>query len=163
MEDMIPIVLGLFFAVFIPLVGIFGGRISEYRHLRSLEQREEETNDMIVTQIKSFPASISSDQPPSIVFAETVIASDYLKTFFSKIRGIFGGEIRSFQRMQERSRRETLLRLIDSARDQGFNAICNVRLETADVGGGTMTRGKKAMPMACILGSATAYQASVSR
>lgn len=152
----------IFLAVSIPLVGILGGRISEYRHLRSLERREEESSDVIVTQLKSFPAATGSDQTPTIVHAETVIASDYLKTFFSKIRGIFGGEIRSFQRMLERSRRETLLRLIESARNQGYNAICNVRLETADVGGGTMTRGKKAMPMASILGSATAYHASSS-
>ncbi len=164
-ESFVDMIFGVFFlilAVSIPLIGILGGRVSEYRHLRSLERREEEASDIIVTQLKSFPAATRSDQTPTIVYAETVIASDYLKTFFAKIRGIFGGEVRSFQRMQERSRRETLLRLIKSAREQGFNAICNVRLETADVGGGAMTRGKNAMPMACILGSATAYQASSS-
>ena len=161
-ETMISVVF-IALAVSIPLVGILGGRISEYRHFKSLERREEEVGDVIVTQLKSFPASSISREAPSIVYAETVIASDYLKTFLASLRGIFGGEVRSYQKMQERSRRETLLRLIESAQKQGFNAICNVRLETADVGGGAMTRGKKAMPMACILGSATAYHASVSR
>ncbi len=163
LADFIISIIFICIAVSVPLIGIFGGRISEYQHFRSLVRREEESNDVIVTQLKSFPAANHSDQPPSIVYAETVIASDYLKTLLAKIRGIFGGEVRSFQKMQERSRRETLLRLIKSAREQGYNAICNVRLETADVGGGAMTPGKNAMPMACILGSATAYHASTSR
>lgn len=161
-ESMVELVIGVFFlllGVSVPLIGILGGRITEYRHFRSLERREEEYEDFIVTQIKSFPAARSGSPAPAIMYAETVIASDYLKTFFAGIRGIFGGEVRSFQRMQERARRESLLRLIEQARAQGYNALCNVRLETADVGGGAMTRGKKGFPMSAILASATAYHA----
>ena len=95
-----------------------------------------------------------------IVYGETVIASDYLKTFFASLRGIFGGEVRSFQKMQERARRESVLRLIEAARNEGYNAVCNVRLETADVGGGAMTRKKKGFPMSAILASGTAYNAA---
>lgn len=158
--ELIMTVITIFFVVSIPLIGILGGRITEYLHFRSLERRETEASDVIVTQIKSFPAAVPDSQPPTIVYAETVIASDYLKTFFASIRGIFGGEVRSFQRMQERARRESVLRLIESARSQGYNALCNVRLDTADVGGGAMTRGKKGFPMSAILASATAYNAN---
>lgn len=158
--DLIFGTLAICVALGVPLIGIIGGRINEYRHLRKLNQREAQNCDFIVTQLKSFPALQTGESPPKILFAETVIASDYLKTFLASIRGIWGGEVSSYQRMLDRARRETLLRLIDSAREQGFNAICNVRLETADVGGGTTTRGKKAIPMAAILGSATGYQAS---
>lgn len=158
--ELISVIITVFFVISVPLIGILGGRITEYRHFRSLERREAEASDVIVTQIKSFPAAASNSQPPTIVYAETVVASDYLKTFFASLRGIFGGEVRSFQRMQERARRESVLRLIDSARSQGYNAICNVRLDTADVGGGAMTRGKKGFPMSAILASATAYNAN---
>ncbi|WP_417848577.1 YbjQ family protein [Thalassoglobus sp.] len=166
MDDSLVAMLMMCFWAFlfigVPLIGIVGGRVNEYRHFKSLERREAEAHDLIVTQIKSFPAAIPGQQPPTLIYAETVIASDYLKTFLAAIRGIFGGEVRSFQKMQDRARRESLLRLIDSARQQGYNAICNVRLETADVGGGAMTRGKQANPMAAILASATAYHASTA-
>lgn len=161
-ESAIELIVGLVIlaiSISIPLIGIFGGRITEYRHLKSLARREAETSHIIVTQMKSFPTQIAGSGEPTIVHAETVIASDYLKTFLASMRGIFGGEVRSYQKMLDRARRETLLRLIDSAQEQGYNAICNVRLETADVGGGTMTRGKNAIPMAAILGWATAYHA----
>jgi uncharacterized protein YbjQ (UPF0145 family) len=153
-------IVGILFAITVPLIGILGGRITEYRHFRSLERREEESSDIIVTQIKSFPAAVPSSHPPMIVYGETVIASDYLKTFFASLRGIFGGEVRSFQKMQERARRESVLRLIEAARNEGYNAVCNVRLETADVGGGAMTRKKKGFPMSAILASGTAYNAA---
>lgn len=159
--EVIGLLIILVTTIGLPLIGILGGWINERRHLKSLEEREGQSIMVVVSQVKSFPGSEPQGSPPAMVFAETVIASDYLKTFFATLRGIFGGEVRSYQKIMDRARRETLLRLIADAEDQGFNALCNVRLDTADVGGGTMTRGRNAMPMAAILGSATAYHASV--
>ena len=91
------------------------------------------------------------------MIGEVVIATDYLKSFQATIRKIFGGRLGSYQTLLDRARREALLRVIEQAQDQGYNAVCNVRLETADVGGNTSQRR---VAMVGILGSGTAYQAA---
>jgi uncharacterized protein YbjQ (UPF0145 family) len=90
-----------------------------------------------------------------MVVAETVIATDYLKSFVASIRRLFGGEVRSYHSLLARARRETTQRLVEQAQAMGHNAICNLRLVTADVGGSTAS--KKGAAMVAILGSATAY------
>jgi len=139
------------------VLGLFAGGHAERQHLQALRQREAATREILLTQIKSFPGFAPGPQSPRIIYAEVVIASDYLKTFLAGLRNFFGGEVRSFQTMLVRARREATLRILEQARQQGFNAVCNLRLETADVGGNASTRGKKGMVMAAILASATAY------
>jgi uncharacterized protein YbjQ (UPF0145 family) len=140
------------------LLGIVGGRITEAMHFKSLDRRALEFEDMLISQVKSFPERVPGDRPPTLVVAEVVVASDYLKTFLASLRKIIGGEVRSFEKMQRRARREAILRLLKQAREQGYNAICNVRLDTADIGGGA-TMSKNPAAVAAILASATAYHA----
>lgn len=159
MPELIAIFIGAFvvFATLgVPLIGIIGGRINESRHFKDLDRRALMYDDMLVSQIKSFPQSCPGSTPPTMVIAEVVIASDYLKTFLASLRKIFGGEVKSFERMQRRARREAILRLLEAARSQGYNAICNIRMESADIGGGA-TMGKNAAAMAAVLATATAY------
>jgi uncharacterized protein YbjQ (UPF0145 family) len=94
------------------------------------------------------------DPAPSLIVTEVVIASDYLKSWFAQWRNLFGGEVRSFQTLQTRAKREAVVRLTQSAIDQGFNAMCNVRIESVDVGGALT---KRKTPMAAVLATATAY------
>lgn len=148
--------LGTLIPVFVLLlIGWLAGRSSELRHLRSLERRESNNGDFLVTQLKSFPALSIENAPPQMVVAETIIATDYLKTFLANLRGIFGGEVHSYHSLLARARRETTQRLVQQAQSLGHNAICNLRLVTADVGGSTASR--KGAAMVAILGSATAY------
>lgn len=156
MDLLIPI---LFFLVPLVVCGLIIGRTVEKRHFRNLEEREAAISDMLVTQLKSFPNAATSGQPPTLMLAEAVIGSDYLKMFFGKWRNFFGGEIKSYQTLQERGKREVILRLAEKAQAQGYNAICNVRISPADVGGNT-TAKKKQMPMAAVIASATAYVAN---
>lgn len=139
----------------VPLIGIIGGRINESMHFKDLDRRALLYDDMLVSQVKSFPQCRIGSPPPNLVVAEVVIGSDYLKTVLAGLRKIFGGEVRSFEKMQRRARREAILRLLEQARSQGYNAICNIRLESADIGGAVTS--KKPIVMATILASATAY------
>jgi len=143
------------FAVLI-LLGLIVGGQNERKHFRSIRSRESRCRDMVISQIKTFPAAVHGPAPPKMMVAEVVIASDYLKSFLANLRNIFGGRVRSYQTLLERARREALLRIVERARAEGFNAVCNVRLETADVGGANA--GRK-VPMAAILASGTAYHA----
>lgn len=138
-------------------VGLIVGGAVERRHFRSLEEREAAVADMLISQLKTFPLAGGSVQPPKLLVTEVVISSDYLKSFLATIRNIFGGEVRSFQTLLTRSRREALLRLAEQARAEGYNALCNVRFDTADIGGSS----QKKIHMSSVLASATAYLADV--
>lgn len=143
------------FVLFLIGLGWVVGTISERRHLADLAEREFANGEFLVTQLKSFPAYAPSDLAPRLIVGETVIATDYFKSFMASIGRLFGGEIRSYRSLLERARRESTQRIIDEARQLGYNAICNLRLETADVGGNSST--KKGVAVVCILASATAY------
>ncbi|MEX0611716.1 MAG: heavy metal-binding domain-containing protein [Pirellulales bacterium] len=135
-------------------LGLLAGGYAERKHLRSLARREAANGDFFISQLKSFPGAVPGMTAPSIIVGEVVIASDYLKTFLSGLRKIFGGELRSYNSLLGRARREALQRLVERARAEGYNALCNVRLESVDIAGNTKARR---MPMAAIVASATAY------
>ena len=137
------------------VVGLTFGKLAERKHVRRLADREQKNGSFLITQVKSFPGHSLGSDAPRIVLAETVVATDYFKTFLASLRRLFGGEVRSYHSLLDRARRETTQRLVESAQKQGFNAICNLRLETADIGGSSAN--SKGAAMVAILGSATAY------
>lgn len=137
-------------------LGFFAGGFFERRHFRSLEKQEALQEGFLITQIKSYPGGVAAELVPKIVAGEAVVSSDYLKTFLSSIRKFFGGELRSYRSLLERARRQAQARLVDRAAAQGYDAICNLRFETADIGG--ITNPKKTIVMVAIIASATAYK-----
>lgn len=159
MEDLFGLALAVGSVAFLLGLGLFVGGAVERAHFKRLAEREEEIADVLVTQLASYPDIDPRGRPPEAFFAEVVVASDYLKNFLAGFRRFFGGEILSYQRLMDRARREAILRLVEQARAAGFDALCNVRVETADVGGNNANYNKKQKAMmAPILASATAYQ-----
>jgi uncharacterized protein YbjQ (UPF0145 family) len=140
------------------LLGVIAGRASEARHLKSLGRREAALQDVLVTDLRNFPEPRAGARSAELVVAEVVIAADSLKVFLASLRGILGGEITSYRSLMIRARREAVLRLVEQAHAKGYNALANVRLEGADIGGSAVRSG---MAMVCILASATAYHADV--
>lgn len=55
------------------------------------------------------------------------------------IEGLFGGEVRAYTSECEKARRESLERLVESAKKMGANAIIGVDFETSDILQGTAT------------------------
>lgn len=137
------------------LLALFTGRIAERRHFRSLNRRETELADMMLTDVKSFPAGATPAAHATLVAGQVVIASDYLKSWLAGIRKIFGGELKSYESLIERARREAVLRMLQEARSQGFDAVCNMRLGFADIGGVT---GIKNAAMVEVFAYGTAYR-----
>ena len=144
--------------VFLIALGFFVGGATERRHLADLTRREEATSGFLATQTKCFLGHPEVGHSPTMIVKEVVIASDYLKSFLAKLRNVFGGEVRSFETLLERARREALLRIIEEAQSNGYNAICNLRMDTAEIGGNL---DKKGAAMATILASATAYRTTM--
>ena len=147
--------LGLF--LFLIGLGLFAGGHAERKHYRRLAEAEQALRDIRVSNLRTLPGC-RADSPVVLVAGEVTIASDYFKTFVSGIRNLFGGEMKSLQRLYERARREATVRMLASARAAGFNAVGNVRFDSADIGGNASQSDNKGLPMATVIASGTAYR-----
>jgi len=153
----------LVFYVGLPLlifgIGWFVGHIAEKNHERSLAEREEELKDIEVSDMRYPPGFSESDGTCALVSGEAVVSSDLFKSWLFGLRNIIGGESKTFTRLFDRARREALLRMKARARELGCNAICNMRFDSADIGGNTVAANRKrGMNMAVALVSGTAWR-----
>lgn len=134
--DILPIffLLGLGYGV---------GSYRERRHLQSLANREQAYSEMIVRNLKRIP-NPESVRHVGIVMGEAVIATDYFKSFAAGLRRIIGGEMRTYQTLMDRARREAALRMLEQARQLGASEVWNVRLETSNIRSAASNRGQTA-------------------
>ena len=135
------------------LLGLIAGKTTERLHFRRLGRREEALPAMTVTDLKTFPGGSVHQPAPTLVVAEVVIANDYLKSFLAAIRKIIGGEVGGYLTLMERARREAVLRVLERAARDGYDSVCNLRLETASIG----SMAKKGAAMVGVIASGTAY------
>ena len=148
----------LFFSYLLMLLWFLLGRRAEKRHEASLARREADLASIVATG-EGLPDNASPAPAPMLVTGEVAIASDGFKNWIFGFRNLFGGESKSFTRLFERARREAMARMKESARAQGYDAICNIRFDSADIGGSAVEAGKKkSMKMACCMVSGTAYR-----
>ena len=149
------LIVNLGIPLFFILLGWAAGRTAERLHFRSLARREDALAHMLITDVKSFPPGADPARHATMVMSDVVIASDYLKTFLAALRKIVGGELHSYESLMDRARREALLRMMERAHGMGYDAICNVRFNWADIGGGS-TRRRAAMVE--LMATGTAYR-----
>lgn len=139
-------------------VGWLVGHLSETKHERSLAAREEALKDIETTDLRNPPDFAGAEGPCSLVSGEAVVASDTFKSWVFGFKNIVGGESKTFTRLFDRARREALLRMKERARELGCNAVCNVRFDSADIGGNAAGAKKKGSNMAVALVSGTAWR-----
>ena len=139
-------------------VGWLAGHLSETKHERSLAAREEALKDIETTDMRNPPGFAGAEGPCSLVSGEAVVASDTFKTWVFGLKNIVGGESKTFTRLFDRARREALLRMKERARELGCDAVCNVRFDSADIGGNAACAKKKGSNMAVALVSGTAWR-----
>jgi len=111
--------------------GIGGYR--ERAHFKSLTEREAANTDVIVNNLKTIPNG-DGVRSALMVSGNTVVATDYFKTFAMGLRSFIGGEMRAAQTLMIRARREALLRMIDEARAMGATEVYNVRFAFCNIG-----------------------------
>lgn len=154
-EDMIGLAIFFGGTLFLLFLGLTVGTTVDLRHRKDLTRREAELSNMLITDLKSFPGGAEIGSHATMVMGQVVIGSDYLKTFLAKLRNIFGGEVGSFVSLMERARREALLRMMQEAQDRGYDAVCNVRYETSNIGA---AMGRRGMAMVEVFVYGTAYR-----
>lgn len=110
------------------------GVVSEQRHEKDLDRREAAIGNFPLFDTKTLPPGVSGTAG-QLISGNVVMGTGYLKQFLAGFRQLVGGEVRGYQRVLSRARREAQLRMIEAAQQQGATAIINVRFETSDVGG----------------------------
>jgi len=115
------------------LLGYLVGRSREARHLADLDRREAAAAGVAVIDVKQIPPGLAAGDG-RLVMGEVVIATDYFKSFMAMLRNIVGGEVKTYQTVLSRARREAKLRMIEEAQALGADLVVNVRFEWSDVG-----------------------------
>ena len=113
------------------VLGWITGAIKEHRHFVSLRKREKRLSKQCLLTVKK--RYVSDDVGEGyLVTGSAVISLDYFKRVLARIRKFFGGELKSYQSLLERARREALLRMQEEA--EGADYVLNCRIETAAIG-----------------------------
>ena len=120
----------IFFIVLIMLGYVFGSR-AEAKHFRSIEEREQFWMTRPASTYKKVSDPRRTIRKSQLVCGNVVISVDYFKRIVAGLRNIFGGEIRVYESLLDRARREALLRLHESCGDA--DEIINLRLETSSI------------------------------
>jgi len=130
----------LFFNYALPLIVLmtayFIGSTIEKRHFASIREREDANHGFPVVSFDTMPDDWHVENS-DLVTGSIVISLDYFKRVIAGLRGLIGGRIKTYEPLLERARREALLRMTESARQQGFDAVFNVRLETSRLANAT--------------------------
>lgn len=112
------------------MVAYFIGSWIERKHFLNIQEREEALHNFPVVSFDTMPADWNAASS-NMVTGSIVISLDYFKRVIAGLRGLIGGRIKTYEPLLERARREALLRMTESAREQGYDAVFNVRLETS--------------------------------
>jgi uncharacterized protein YbjQ (UPF0145 family) len=139
------------------ILGLTAGKLNEKRHLRRLDEREQALTQIQVTDLRTYTGKVDAMRGGVMVMGNAVIATDYLKSFLAKLRNIFGGEVRSFETLLARARREAMARMLEDAQRQGYNAVCNIRMDTSDIAGSVTNRRRQAVVVG-MMATGTAYR-----
>ncbi len=129
--------------VFLALLALgYGvGTWAEKRHYRSIIERELALIKLPAVTLKSVDIPDHRIRSARMVHGSAVISVDYFKRILAGLRNVFGGQVKSYESLIDRARREALLRMKEMAGDA--TVIVNVRIETSAIG--RQSRRKKSI------------------
>ena len=112
------------------LVAWIVGQHLEKQHYASILQREAQLRHIMVVASRFPPKEFAEQQ---LVRGSVVVSSDYFRRLLAAFRQIFGGNVRSYETLLDRARREAILRMKEEAAAQGAEIIFNMKLETSSL------------------------------
>jgi uncharacterized protein YbjQ (UPF0145 family) len=114
-------------------IGVFAGRANEKKHYRELQEAEDDLSDIVVSNRRSTGDAAAAPSRGTLVVGSVVIAEDYFKRVAASLKSLIGGNLRGYETLLERGRREAIVRMKREARRLGATHVVNVRLETASL------------------------------
>tara|TARA_R110002072_G_scaffold51389_2_gene137912 strand:+ start:3994 stop:4434 length:441 start_codon:yes stop_codon:yes gene_type:complete len=117
------------------VVGYVAGSIAEKRHFASIRKREAELKNVLTFSAR-MPPPRDMNRDSVFVQGNVVISVDYFKRLSAGLRSLLGGRVGAYESLVDRARREAVLRMKQSAQDQGATHIFNVKLETSSIAKG---------------------------
>jgi len=121
--------------IFAALKGVVGGEISEYTKLQA-DSREQALQRMHKVMIITTTENIPNKEVTEILGiarGSTVRARNVAKDIFAALKGVVGGEISEYTKLQADSREQALQRMYKDAEKMGADAVINVRMTTSMV------------------------------
>jgi uncharacterized protein YbjQ (UPF0145 family) len=112
------------------LLGYAAGRYLELRHFANIQEREKRLETLPAITLRQTPEGWNPLES-GLVTGSVVVSVDFFKRAVSRLRMLFGGQLRSYAPLLERGRREAILRMKEEAAAAGFDAVVNVRFETS--------------------------------
>jgi uncharacterized protein YbjQ (UPF0145 family) len=122
----------LLVTAFLLALGFVSGKTIEHMHRQEMAKRERRQRRLPALTTSRVPADWRVDEA-MLLTGSVVISLDYWKRFAASVRQLFGGNVRSFETLFERARREALVRLKEAAAAKGCDALIGVRLESAEL------------------------------
>jgi uncharacterized protein YbjQ (UPF0145 family) len=118
------------------MLAYFVGTVIEKRHFARIRRREQQYHGYPVVTFDTMPSDWDASDS-GMVTGSIVISLDYFKRVIAGLRGLVGGRVKTYEPLLDRARREALLRMIEQARERGYDAVFNVRLETSRLANST--------------------------
>jgi uncharacterized protein YbjQ (UPF0145 family) len=128
--DLIFLVLIYGLPLILAVFGMIAGTFLERRHFASIREREARWAGLPIFPTRSADAdrTIAEGQ---LVVASVVVSLDYFKKILAAFRNIFGGNVRAYESLLDRAKREAILRLKEQS--GGCDAIINLRMDTSNL------------------------------
>lgn len=144
--------INLAFVALLGLTGLVFGTLSERRHYRSIQEREAKYRHILVFNEKRPPLTVSG-QPFHLVQGSVVVSSDYFKNMAAGLRSLFGGNLKNYETLLDRARREAVLRMKQQADERGAHMVVGVLFETS-----TLNQNTRGQIVSCeVLAYGTAF------
>ena len=148
--------LGLILFLALLLVGLLAGGWNERRHYESIRRRE--------AALAALPVMPSAEwdtdrevEAAWMVASSVVVSVDYFKRFAMGIRNLFGGNVRSYESLLDRARREAVLRVKESCAGRA-DIVVNLRLDTSSISGAKAKRDANSIGAVEVIASGTAVR-----
>lgn len=122
----------LIITLFLLALGFVSGKTIEHFHHQDLTKRERRLRRLPALTTRRVPADWRVEDA-MLLTGSVVISLDYWKRFAAGIRQLFGGNVRSFETLFARARREAIVRLKEAAAAKGCDALIGLRLESAEL------------------------------
>lgn len=126
------------------------------RYAQYLEARESHLVGMIADSVALYRDGVDERHVPAIVVGQSALSTRYFGSVLPDLRSRYRLTTEDrYAMLCQLARREALINMLEQARSIGCTAVCDVKIDSADLGH-TLNRAQRAMIV--ITATGTAYR-----